>query len=49
MRVTLIRRTKIWHNAGETVEVSPVEAENLVRIGSAEKTRPAEKKKPARK
>jgi hypothetical protein len=36
MKVRLLRNQKIWHNAGETVEVSPAVADFLLSIGSAE-------------
>ena len=49
MKVKLIRDSRIWHKAGETVEVTPAEANYLVSVGSAvpepEKKKPAEKKK----
>jgi hypothetical protein len=35
MKVKLIRDAKIRHKAGETVEVSPAEAEFLIAVGSA--------------
>ena len=34
-RVTLTRRARIWHDAGEAVEVSPAEAAFLISVGSA--------------
>lgn len=36
MKVTLKKRHKIWHEAGETVEVSPAEAAFLISVGAAE-------------
>lgn len=35
MKIRLLRTARITLNAGEIVEVSPVEAVNMVRIGSA--------------
>lgn len=35
MVVKLIRRAKIWHDAGETVAVSPVDADFLIACGTA--------------
>lgn len=35
MKVTLLRDARIQHKAGETVEVSPAEAQFLVSVGSA--------------
>lgn len=36
MKVRLTRDARIWHKAGETVEVSPAEAGFLLSTGSAE-------------
>ena len=36
MKVLLKKRQKIWHEAGETVEVSPAEAVFLISVGAAE-------------
>ncbi len=35
MKVELKRRSRIWHEVGEIVEVSPAEASFLVSVGSA--------------
>lgn len=35
MVVKMIRRAKIWHDAGETVTVSPVDADFLIACGAA--------------
>ncbi len=37
MKVKLAKRARIWHNAGEIVEVSPVEADFLIQVCGAEK------------
>lgn len=42
MKVRLLRRARIWHNAGETVKVSPAEGAFLLSVGSAA---PAKEKK----
>lgn len=34
-KVKLIRRAMIWHEAGETIEVSPAAARHLFSVGSA--------------
>lgn len=47
MKVKLIRAVRIWHKAGETVEVTPAEANFLVSVGSAVPV--TEKKKTAAK
>lgn len=39
MRVRLLRDSRIRHKAGETVEVSPAEAQFLLSIQSAELVR----------
>lgn len=44
MKVKLLRRARIWAKAGDTVDVSPDEAEFLISVGSAEKVQPAKKK-----
>lgn len=46
MKVKLVKRARVWHEAGETVEVSPAMAELLMRAYAAE---PAPEKKPAAK
>lgn len=35
MRVRLTKRQRIWHEAGETVEVSPAEANFLLSVKAA--------------
>ena len=35
MKIKLLRNARICHKAGETVEVSPAEAQFLICIGSA--------------
>ena len=45
MKVRLLRDAKIKHKAGEIVEVSPVEADFLLAVKSAEKV----EEKPRRK
>lgn len=35
MKVRLLRRARIWHNAGETVKVSSAEGAFLLSVGSA--------------
>lgn len=47
MKVKLLKRAKVWHEAGETVEVSPAEADFLLAVKAAEAV--AEETKPARK
>lgn len=47
MKIKLLKRVKIWHDAGETIEVSPAEADFLLAVKAAEEV--AEKAKPARK
>ena len=49
MKVKLTQRARIWHNAGETVEVSPEEAAFLVGIGAATPVRDAKKETPEKK
>ena len=44
MKVKLLRRARIWANAGDTVDVSPDEAEFLISVGSAEKVVTTKKK-----
>lgn len=46
MKVKLVKRAKIWHNAGDTVNVSPAEAAFLLSVHAAEevKTEPRKKK-----
>ena len=41
MKVELLNDARVWHKAGEIVEVSPAEAEFLLTVGAA---RPVEKK-----
>ncbi|MBQ1410006.1 MAG: hypothetical protein IIY94_01835 [Oscillospiraceae bacterium] len=49
MKVKLTKRARIWHEAGETVEVSPAEGRFLLSVKSAvkvaEETKTAKKKK----
>ena len=47
MKVLLLKRSRIWHNAGEIVEVSPADASFLRSTGSAVDA-PAKKEKPAK-
>lgn len=35
MKVKLLRDSRIWHKAGEVVEVSPTECQFLTSVGSA--------------
>ncbi len=35
MKLLLKQRQRIWHNAGEIVEVSPAEANFLLSVGAA--------------
>jgi hypothetical protein len=35
MKVKLLRDSRIWHKAGDIVEVSPVECQFLTSVGSA--------------
>lgn len=35
MKVKLLRRSRIWHEVGEIVEVSPAEYQYLTSLGSA--------------
>lgn len=35
MKVKLVKRARVWHEAGETVEVSPAMAELLYRAYAA--------------
>lgn len=48
MKVKLLRAARIWHQAGEIVEVSPAEAGFLLEVKSAEPLR-AEEEKPKRR
>lgn len=48
MKVKLLVRQRIWHDAGETVEVSPEFADFLLSIKAAEMIM-AEKKTPTKK
>ena len=45
MKVKLLRRARIWAKAGDTVDVSPDEAEFLISVGSAEKVQTKKKSK----
>lgn len=45
MKVRLKRRAKVWHEAGETVNVSPADAAFLLSVGSAEVVEEKKKKK----
>jgi hypothetical protein len=48
MKVTLTKKARIWHEAGETVEVSPAEGRFLLSVKAAvvaEETKAAKKKK----
>jgi hypothetical protein len=45
MKVKLLQRIKVWHKAGDTVEVSPEEADFLISVGAAEKVVKKETKK----
>lgn len=47
MKIKLLKRAKVWHEAGEIVEVSPAEADFLLAVKAAEEV--AEETKPARK
>lgn len=47
MKVKLVKRMKIWHEAGDIVEVSPADADFLLSVQAAEKV--AEKKKETKK
>ena len=44
MKVKPTKRAKVWHEAGETVDVSPVEAAFLLRVYSAVPVEDEEKK-----
>lgn len=46
MKVKLTRRAKVWHNAGEIVDVSPEEAAFLVSVSSAVPVRAEKEQKP---
>lgn len=48
MLVKLLRPARIWHKAGETVDVSPAEAAFLVSVGSAQEEPPRAVEKPKR-
>lgn len=43
MKVRLLQRQKIWHKAGETVEVSPAVADFLISVRAAEAAEPPKK------
>lgn len=47
MKVRLTQRTRIWHESGETVNVSPAEAAFLLSVHAAETV--ADKKTEKRK
>lgn len=47
MKVRLTKRVKVWHEAGEIVEVSPADADFLLSVKAAEKV--AEETKAAKK
>lgn len=49
MKITLLREARIKHKAGETVEVSPSEANFLISTGSAVAATAAKKKKETKK
>lgn len=49
MRIKLLRDARIKHSAGETVEVTPAEANYLISTGSATAAVEAPKKKGAKK
>jgi len=49
MKVRLLRDARINHKAGEIVEVSPVEFNYLVSIGSIEPVKETPKKKTTKK
>ena len=49
MKIKLTKKTRIWHEAGEIVEVSPAEGRFLLSVKAAvnvaEETKAAKKKK----
>ena len=45
MKVKLLKRMKIWHKAGDIVEVSPEDADFLISVEAAEKVVKKETKK----
>lgn len=57
MKILLLKPARIRHEAGETVNASPAEADFLLSIGSAQRLEaaageaqaPAQQKKPAKK
>lgn len=49
MKIKLLTRQKIWHNAGEIVEVSPDVADFLLSVGAGEMIKDAPKKSPTKK
>lgn len=54
MKILLNVRQRIWHEAGEIVEVSPAEAQHLLTIGAAvpvsvQRETPAKKKETRKK
>lgn len=44
MKVKLLKRAKIWHNVGDTVNVSPAEADFLLSVHAAEEVKTEKKK-----
>lgn len=46
MLVTLTQRARVWHEAGDTVKVSPAEAARLLSVGVAV-LKPAKEKEEA--
>lgn len=44
MKIKLLRDARIRHQKGETVEVSPLDAKQLIALGSAEPVAPRPKK-----
>lgn len=53
MKLKLTKRSKIWLEAGETVDVSPADADFLIAVGAAvpvnEPTAEQAEEKPAKK
>jgi len=43
MKVKMLRTARVWAKAGDTVDVSPEEAEFLISVGSAEKVQSKKK------
>lgn len=46
MLVKLLKRARIWHNAGEIVQVSPDEANFLISVSAAAPARAEKVQKP---